>query len=411
MRCRDRPDFPVEMLSMCFARIEARNASIRAVLDLDRTRAERAAEASAARWANGMPLSQIDGAPVLVKANFAVAGLPWHAGIAAYGDRIAIADAPIVERLRQAGAIVMGLTNMDEGALGASGENAWLGSIGNPHRPGFSPGGSSGGSAAAVASGFCLAALSSDTIGSVAIPAACCGVVGHRASRSRFATKGIVPLSPSFDHGGWHSQTAGSARTLYVAIGGRENPAERSRIAALSCNVFGTGPGLDDAMAHGAERLREAGETVSWIELPKNVSDVARRLFEVAEAEAAGVHRQALRDRGQGFSAAFLRMMEWGATQGARRLTENKEKLSAVAAEIRMKLSGFDALLLPAMPNAGYAAGSRPPPNQAMFAALPACLGWPATTIPAKNQNGFALLVTAPTDRTCLRLADQLSAQ
>jgi aspartyl-tRNA(Asn)/glutamyl-tRNA(Gln) amidotransferase subunit A len=156
--------------------------------------------------------------PIAIKANIAVAGLPWTAGIAAYGDRVAAHDAACVAGLRDAGAVVLGLTNMDEGALGARGDNVFLGRCHNPHAPDFSPGGSSGGSAAAVAAGFCAAALGTDTIGSVRIPAACCGVFGHKPRQALIDRQGVVPLSPRFDHVGVLARSAQDSAAMLGLI-------------------------------------------------------------------------------------------------------------------------------------------------------------------------------------------------
>lgn len=407
LRCRDRPRLPSETMAACVRRIDEGNASLDAVVVLDRSGAERGAEASVTRWARGRPLSPIDGVPILIKANFAVVGLPWHAGIAAYRNRVAAEDASVVRRLRDAGAVILGLTNMDEGALGANGDNAWLGSIGNPRRPGLSPGGSSGGSAAAVAAGFCAAALGSDTIGSIAIPAACCGVVGHRASRLALSIEGIMPLSPTFDHAGWHTLSTRGTIVIHTALGGGPVCTRPLRVAALTldANVV---PVIREAMALGVERLSEAGYIVERVEMPLTPRDIARFLFEVVEAEGAAVHRSVLHSEGTGLSRGFRRMLEWGASQGMQNLAGNLAKLDSAASVLRAALSGCDALLLPAMPNSGFVARMPLPPDQSMFAALPACLGWPASTVPIDGGASGALLVTASTDGVCLGIADRL---
>jgi aspartyl-tRNA(Asn)/glutamyl-tRNA(Gln) amidotransferase subunit A len=123
-------------------------------------------------------LSLFDGVPIAIKANIAVKGLPWHGGIEAYRDRIAERDAVSVQALRLAGAVIVGVLNMHEAALGATNDNLAFGRCHNPYRHGFTPGGSSGGSAVAVAAGLCAAALGTDTLGSVRIPAGYCGVFG-----------------------------------------------------------------------------------------------------------------------------------------------------------------------------------------------------------------------------------------
>ena len=146
------------------------------------------AAASTARWAAGAPLSPLDGVAIGIKANIAVRGLPWHAGVAAYRERIAHEDADCVMALRKSGAVILGVLNMHEAALGATTDNIAFGRCHNPYRHDFTPGGSSGGSAAAVSGGLCAAALGTDTLGSVRIPAAYCGVFGHMPPRGRLST-------------------------------------------------------------------------------------------------------------------------------------------------------------------------------------------------------------------------------
>ena len=134
-----------------------------------------------------------------VKANIAVKGLPFHAGLAGLQDRIAERDAEVVSRLRAAGAVILGTLNMEEAALGSKTDNPHFGPVQNPHRIGFSPGGSSGGSGAAVAAGLCDVALGTDTMGSVRIPAAHCGVYGFKPATGRVSQDGLEPADSALD--------------------------------------------------------------------------------------------------------------------------------------------------------------------------------------------------------------------
>ncbi|HEY6543441.1 MAG TPA: amidase, partial [Dokdonella sp.] len=129
------------------------------------------AAASDARRAGGRAIGRLDGLAVAIKDNFDVAGLPTSAGLPGRRVRIASQDASAVARLRAAGAVILGKTNLDEGVLGTTSNNPHYGAVQNPLRRGYTAGGSSGGSAAAVAAGLCSFALGSDTLGSVRIPA------------------------------------------------------------------------------------------------------------------------------------------------------------------------------------------------------------------------------------------------
>ena len=135
-----------------------------------------------------------DGLAWAAKSNIAVEGLALTAGIEAYRARVADEDAPVITRIRDAGGTVLGTVNMHEGALGATTDNEAYGRTRNPWGSALTPGGSSGGSGAAVAAGLCDVALGTDTMGSVRIPAAYCGVQGHKPTTGLVPDAGVVPL-------------------------------------------------------------------------------------------------------------------------------------------------------------------------------------------------------------------------
>lgn len=160
--------------------------------------AREAATQSDARWRRGKPRGPLDGVPVAVKNNVDVAGLPTRAGLP-FIDSPAARDAPVVAALRAAGAVVIGTLAMDEAACFAEGRNPHFGVVPNPRAPGYVTGGSSSGSGAAVAAGLVPLAIGSDTMGSVRIPAAYCGVVGLKPTYNALSLEGVVPLNEDFD--------------------------------------------------------------------------------------------------------------------------------------------------------------------------------------------------------------------
>ena len=179
--------------------IERHNPSLNCFLGVDDAGAARAALRSKARWAAGTPLGLLDGIPIAVKDNIAVEGWPHTAGLAGWRDNVARAQGPVVQRLIDAGAVLLGRLNMDEAALSALGDNPHYGRCHNPWAEGLTAGGSSGGSAVAVAAGLAVLALGTDTMGSVRIPAAYCGVPGLKPSFGRLSTVGVVPVGCAFD--------------------------------------------------------------------------------------------------------------------------------------------------------------------------------------------------------------------
>ena len=168
------------------------------------------------RRAPGNPRSSLDGVPIAIKDNIDVVGLPTTNGLATRW--MPSADAPVIRRFRDAGMVILGKLNMHEGALGATTDNRHYGRCVHPALPGFTPGGSSGGSAAAVAAGLCPVALGTDTMGSVRIPAAYCGIVGFKPSQTYWPVIGVMPLAFGLDTIG---PLARSVEDIAVLLGER----------------------------------------------------------------------------------------------------------------------------------------------------------------------------------------------
>ena len=191
-----------ERLAAALARIDdPAGEGARACLTVYRESARAAAEAADARARAGISLGPLDGTIVTLKDLFDVAGEVTRAGSKVLADegKPAAADAPVVQRLRSGGAVIVAKTNMSEFAFTGIGINPHYGTPGNPADRARAPGGSSSGAAVSVADGMCEIAIGSDTGGSVRIPAALCGVTGFKPSRQRVPTGGAFPLSYSLD--------------------------------------------------------------------------------------------------------------------------------------------------------------------------------------------------------------------
>ncbi|WP_454634262.1 amidase [Bradyrhizobium cenepequi] len=174
---------PNEVIAATLARIHAVNPKLNAIVTLDEAGAASAAEASAQRWKAGRPLGPLDGIPVTIKDNILTAGLRATWGSRLYGDYVPDEDEWPVARLRAAGAVILGKTNVPEFTVQGFTDNALFGTTGNPWNPVLTPGGSSGGAVAAVASGMGTLALGTDGGGSIRRPAAHTGLVGFKPSR------------------------------------------------------------------------------------------------------------------------------------------------------------------------------------------------------------------------------------
>lgn len=392
---------PSQVCAVYLDRIGRFDASIGAFAVIDAEGATAAAAASDLRWAAGRALSPLDGCPVGVKVNIAVQGLPWHAGIAAYRDRLAAADADCVARLRAAGAVILGLLHMDEGAFGATGDNPAFGRIHNPWRAGHTAGGSSSGSGAATAAGMCAAALGTDTLGSVRIPAAMCGVFGHKPSRGAVSTRGVVALSPTLDHVGVLARSVDDcaailriAREDRLARVGETGDLVPGRIAAMRGDE-----GLDPAVAHAFEAAvdaaRAAGLHVDRIDLGPASIETRRAAVLVMAAEGMAEHGAQLAADPDGFSPGLLQRLGLAGRRSADDLGEARRTLDRSAEAVRDALGGYAALLTPTTP--------RPSPgfpdemvDSGLFTALANVAALPATAFPlGVSPDGLPLSVQA----------------
>ncbi|MBI2100537.1 MAG: Asp-tRNA(Asn)/Glu-tRNA(Gln) amidotransferase subunit GatA [Candidatus Vogelbacteria bacterium] len=210
-----------ELVEYYLQQIEKINPKLNAYLEIfdDALTAARAVDE---RLARGEPVRALEGVPIAVKDNILIQGRHASAGSRILENYTAVYDATVVAKLRAAGAIFLGRTNMDEFAMGSSTENSAFGPTRNPYDPERVAGGSSGGSAAAVAAGLALAGLGSDTGGSVRQPAAFCGVVGLKPTYGAVSRFGLIALASSFDQIGTFGRTVDDAQHLFGAIKGKD---------------------------------------------------------------------------------------------------------------------------------------------------------------------------------------------
>jgi aspartyl-tRNA(Asn)/glutamyl-tRNA(Gln) amidotransferase subunit A len=250
------------------------------------------------RVAVGEDPGPLAGVPVALKDNLCTRGVPTTCSSRMLEGWRPPYDATVVTRLRGAGAVIVGKTNMDEFAMGSSTENSAFGPTRNPHDPTKVPGGSSGGSAAAVAAGFAALALGSDTGGSIRQPAALCGVVGVKPTYGLVSRYGVVAFASSLDQIGPFAANVADAALLLEAIAGHDR--------ADSTSIPRPAPMLSGVLAEGVDGLRIGviRELVDGVD-----PDVGTRLVEAAGAlEAAGakVDEASLPTASLGLSAYYL---------------------------------------------------------------------------------------------------------
>jgi aspartyl-tRNA(Asn)/glutamyl-tRNA(Gln) amidotransferase subunit A len=322
---------------------------------------------------------------IAIKDNIDVAGWPTRAGLGLIGQPAADRDAPVVAALRQAGAALAGKTAMDEAALGASGDNPHSGRIHNPHGEQRSPGGSSGGSAVAVAAGLCDAALGTDTLGSVRIPAAYCGVVGLKPTRGLLPTAGVVPLSWSFDHVGILARsTEIVSRILAVLMGTAAVPAGRPSIAVpRQLSLFKLSPAIEAQFQALLGHLEAAGWRIGTVEIAGWApAATTKAAFLVTEAQGAVIHEKLLATDDPALSAWARKLLTYGRDCGTGRLLKAQRSLEAVAAGLDRALSSVELLILPTMTHTAFRFGEPAPADQADLTVLANVGGQPAISLP-----------------------------
>jgi aspartyl-tRNA(Asn)/glutamyl-tRNA(Gln) amidotransferase subunit A len=217
---RTRKISPVEVTRMMLERIEKLNPVLNAYITVTGESAMKAAEQAESEIQQQKWRGPLHGVPIALKDLFDTAGTPTTAGSAVFKDRIPEQDAEVVRWLRNAGAVLLGKTNMHEFAFGGSSLVTYFPGVRNPWDTNRVAGGSSGGSAAAVAAGLCYGTLGSDTAGSIRNPAAYCGIVGHKPTYGLVSMRGVIPLSWTFDHVGPMTRCVADTALILQAIAG-----------------------------------------------------------------------------------------------------------------------------------------------------------------------------------------------
>ena len=335
--------------------------------------------------------SPLAGSCFAVKDNFDVAGLPTAAGLRAFA-RAAQADAPVVARRKAAGLHCLGKLNMHPMALGATNHNADYGDCHNPVRASHTPGGSSGGSGAAVAAGLCAIALGTDTMGSVRIPAAYCGVVGFKPSHETLGLEGVVPLASMLDHIGILARSVGDV-TLALQIAAphlahhaparvRDTPPRLGVVQDLQ--ALGVSPDVEHAFLSGVRQIQEAtGAVCVPITLSSfDLSAQRRAGLLLCEAELHPLLAPLIRDQPSALPVDLLAMMRYIERKSAIDLGQALSQIARAAQRFNAFFTDIDAMVLPTAPQVAFRMDEPVPPHQADLTALANMNGAPAISLP-----------------------------
>ncbi|MFO0956932.1 MAG: amidase [Isosphaeraceae bacterium] len=333
----------IEVVEDCLRRLDRDEPSVHAWVRIDR---ESARDIARSLDLQRKPVGPLHGIPIGVKDIIDVAGMPTAAGFAPWSDRIADRDAPIVARLRAAGAIILGKT--------VTTPLAWIDPppTRNPRNLDRTPGGSSSGSAAAVASAMCLGALGSQTGGSISRPASYCGVCGLKPSYGVLETEGIVPLATSLDHPGAIASTVADLSQLWQALSGAFSrprwidPPRLGRVQGLFDDLCE--PSMREGFARAVKGLEKAGALIDVVAMPPLFDSIGGHFRTILAFEAARFHRPWWERYGEAYPKEIRALVEEGLAIGPGRHAESRRHQDALKAEMASPFDRFHALIVPA---------------------------------------------------------------
>ena len=342
----------------CLATIAELNPKLNAFIMVTAEPALARARQADKEIAAGRCLGPLHGIPISLKDLIDLEGTPTTAGSLLRKNHMAPSDAVVTRRLRDAGAVFVGKTNLHEFAFGTTSEDSGFGPARNPHDPTRSPGGSSGGSGIAVATGMSLASIGTDTGGSIRIPAAACGVVGLKPEWGRVSAHGVVPLSRQLDHVGPLAASVADAWLLYNML---QPPKARVNMLPEAGVIKGLTFGvlrsyLFDRLDEEVERtllktidlLRGYGATLNDVTLP-HANDIATVYLHLVCGDAAEYHAPTLESRPQDYTPNVRVRLEMSRYILAEDYIRALRGKVVIAAEVDQALQGVDALLCPAL--------------------------------------------------------------
>ena len=344
----------VAAIERCLERIAHWEPRVRAWVSVDREGALARAEELDALLAAGTWLGPLHGIPLGIKDIIDVAGWPTGAGFPPFAGKVAATDAPLVTRLRNAGAILLGktVTTQFAGFDPPVTRNPW-----NLER---TPGGSSSGSAAAVATGMCLGAMGSQTGGSITRPASFCGVAGCKPSHGRLNAEGFVPISPQLDHPGPLARTVADAAAMYAALASEKPPAafpDLLRPTGPRPVVLGrlrgffeerATPAVTAATDAALERLAATGAEVREVALPASFGTMHAQHRLLMAVDGAEWHEKLYAQSGREYLPCIRALLDEGLAARAIDYARAREHQLQLRREFEEAFAGVDALVCPA---------------------------------------------------------------
>jgi aspartyl-tRNA(Asn)/glutamyl-tRNA(Gln) amidotransferase subunit A len=358
-----------ELTRQCLAKIEKTQPVLNAFITVRADEAIAEAEARDAELRDGRYRGRLHGIPIALKDVFETRGTLTTCGSKLFAGHVSTRDAAVTERLKKAGAVMLGKTNMHELAYGITSSNPHYGPVRNPLDRSRVPGGSSGGSGAAVAADLCYMAMGSDTGGSIRIPAAFCGAVGLKPTYGRVSRYGVMPLDFTLDHMGPLTRSVRDAAAVLEALAGydvrdhtssMEPPGEYLPPEPVSLKGVRAGvpenfyferidSGIEQAVQAAISTAEELGAEIRTIRVPDIAGlNVVGRVILLAEAAAA---MEPFLSRRADFGADVLALIDQGRLISAMDYVQAQRLRRVFQAEFAAVFENVDCLLTPCTPN------------------------------------------------------------
>lgn len=357
---------PVEVVRSVLARIDKLEPHLKAYITIDREGALKAAQTAERRVKRGNYAGPLHGIPISLKDLYQTKGLRTTGGSKILQEWVPEEDATAVAKLRQAGAVIVGKTNLHEFAFGGTTQNPHFGGTKNPYNRGRIPGGSSGGSAVAVATGMCVASTGSDTGGSIRTPSALCGIVGLKPTYGRVSLHGIIPLAWSLDHVGPMTKCVRDAAIMLSAMAGADpkdpssacqkvprferflkDDVKKLKIGVEPSFCFG---GVDEEVEQSVKKalqlLERLGAKIIEVTLP-NIELTSAVESVIITAEGASYHEEDMKNRPADFGEDVRALLEAGMAFSAVHYLKAQRIRSIIRREFTEVFRKIDIFALP----------------------------------------------------------------
>jgi aspartyl-tRNA(Asn)/glutamyl-tRNA(Gln) amidotransferase subunit A len=361
---REKKVSPVELTGACLERIARIDPSLNSFITICAERALQQAGAAEREMIQGRYRGPLHGIPIALKDLIDTAGVRTTAASALFQNRVPTADAAVVQRLNDAGAIMLGKLNLHEFAYGGSGVISHYGAVRNPWSREHITGGSSSGAAAAVAAGLCFAALGTDTAGSIRLPASLCGVVGLKPTYGLVSPRGVIPLSWSYDHVGPLARTVRDCAQVLQAIAGYDPAEINSRAyprtdytAVLDRDTRSLRLGIvrqfffDELEPEVAAAINNALQVLETLTAGLNDASIPIDTDRtVQSAEDYAYHAQFIAEHADRYQPETLRRLKRGENITAKEYILKRQELDHLRRSAGDLFSQFDLLVTPTSP-------------------------------------------------------------